>query len=410
MSRRWGWAVVALALAGPLAAEEEEDIFADGAFDAAVAEGQASEDKNKLVWLGGVTLSGGANLILPTDREAVASLSQFTGKGFLKATSPTVGSLFVSYTYVHTLWASTDDPALQTNWAAQAYDPDSPNYQLSEAHLSFDLGKTVFLRVGSQLVDWGASAVWSPADFINRRSSDPESAVDTRTGKPGVRVHVPFAGGNLFLFADASGSLTEAGVPRDLAETGTLGFRTDATLAGWNLGLVGNFGKSSDPRLGLTASGAVLGVDLWAETGAVLPLGDRDLTWAASLGGERSFGLDSEWTLRAEGFWNPEGQGAVDLTGTALAEYVPYYWGRAYLYVEFLKKKLLGPSVTGSLSATSNLADQSWIATASLRTSFPGTIPVSAYVQHNGGPVSREFTLATGGPAITLGLRSVLEF
>jgi len=138
-------------------------------------------------------------------------------------------------------------------------------------------------------------------------------------------------------------------------------------------------------------------------------LGDSVTAWSASLGGERSFGLDSEWTLRAEGFWNPDGQGDVAVTG-ATAGFVPFYWGRAYVYGELLKKKLFGDDTTGSLSATANMGDASWTGTASLRTSFPGVVPFSAYLQYNGGQPNREFTLPTGGEALTLGLRSILEF
>ena len=393
------WALVAEDL--------EEDIFAEGAFDAVVAQGEASEEVNKLVWLGGVSLSSSTTLVIPS--EGYGSQGVFTGKGFLKATNPTVASLYLSYSYLHTLWASTDNPVLKSGYGKAAPDPDSPVYKLSEFHISFDVGKLVFIRVGNQLLDWGASAVWSPADFLNRKSADPNAALDTRAGKPGVRLHIPFASGNLFLFADSSRSLTATGIPRDLVKTGSLGFRTDTTFLGWNLGLVGNFGQTSDPRLGATASGALAGFDLWAEAGGVVPLGGHALTWSASLGGERSFGLDSEWTIRGEGFWNPEGQGDVALVPSTLSGFTPFYWGKAYAYAELLKKKLLGPDVTGTLSATANLGDMSWTASAGLRTNFRGLIPFTLYSQYNGGKAEREFTLSTGGPAWTLGLRSFIE-
>jgi len=406
------WVLMAFLVAAPLAAQDdsEEAIFGDGAFEAAVDQGKVSEEKNKLTWTGGVTVVSTTGLTVPSDRGAYGSQSLFTGKAFLKATNPTVGSLFVAYTYTHTLWAATDDGALSAVYAASEPDPSAPAFVLSEAHLSFDFGKIVFVRLGNQLIDWGASAVWSPADFINRRKSDPNAAIDTRAGLPGLRVHVPLGVGNLFVFADASRSITAAGLPRDLIETGSLGLKADTTVGGWNLGVVGNFGKSTDPRLGLTASGALLGIDVWAEAGSVLPVGGRSLTWAASVGGEKTFGTDSEWTLRAEGFWNPEGHLDDALTGSALAGYTAYYWGRAYVYAEAVRQKLLGPWVAGSLSGTANLGDLSWVSTASVRTTFPGTIPFSVYLQYNGGQSQREFTLATGGSALTFGLRSVLEF
>jgi len=409
MNSRWAFLVLGGFLALPLFGQDAEaDIFAEGAFDSAVASGQASEEANKLVWLGGVTLVSTSTLVVPEAWSGYGSLSQFTGKGFLKASRPAVGSLFLSYSFGHTLWAVANNATLKAGYARLALDPSEPVYQLSEFHLSFDVAKVVFVRVGNQLLDWGASAVWSPADFINRRT-DPSAALDTRAGKPGVRIHVPWAAGNVFLFADASSSLT-SGEPRDLVRTGTLGLKADTTVAGWNLGLVANGGLEAPSRLGLTVTGALLGLDLWGEAGAVVPLGDRVLTWSASLGGERSLGTDSEWTLRAEGFWNPSGRGDTVLTPGERAVFTPYYWGQAYLYGEVLKKKLLGPDVTGSLSTTANLADRSWTATASLRTAFPGLLPFSVSTQYNGGEPQREFTLASGGPAWTFGLRSVVEF
>jgi hypothetical protein len=401
-----------VALAVPAGAQDlESDIFAEGAFDSAVAKGQTADNANKLVWLGGVSLASTTTLVVPQSWDSYGSQSQLAGRGFLKATNPSVGSLFLSYNANHGLWASTNNSSIAGGYAQEKIDPAGPRYTLGELHLSFDFGKLVFVRLGNQLIDWGASAVWSPADFINRKSADPNTALDARSGKPGVRVHVPWSGGNFFLFADVSRSLNPNGTARDLVETGALAGKVDATVGGWNLGLVGNFGKSSDPQLGLTASGALFGVDLWGEAGAVLPVADHTFGGSLSAGGEKSFGDDSEWTIRAEGFFNPRGHDDTALVGPVLASgFTPFYWGKFYLYTEAIRNKLIGSAVTGSLSGTSNLSDRSFSATASLRTAFPGTVPFSVYTQYNGGDANREFTLATGGAAWTWGLRSVLEF
>ena len=82
----------------------------------------------------------------------------------------------------------------------------------------------------------------------------PDAPVDSRVGKAGLRVHVPWSSGNFFLFADASRSLTSAGSPRNLIETGSLGLKADVTLLGWNLGLVGNFGGGFIESLMATVS------------------------------------------------------------------------------------------------------------------------------------------------------------
>jgi hypothetical protein len=41
-------------------------------------------------------------------------------------------------------------------------------------------------------------------DFINREKVNAFTALDTRIGKPGLRLHVPLSWGNVFAFADFS--------------------------------------------------------------------------------------------------------------------------------------------------------------------------------------------------------------
>lgn len=414
--KRAVWASIQVLLAFAVPAQDltvpasgDEAIFGAGTFDKAVEAGQASEDTNKLVWLAGLSLTSDNSFTVPAAGQTYGSQSLFTGKGFLKATKPETGSFFVSYLFDHTLWASSNDATLAATYGASSPNSFAPSFLLSETYLSFDFGKLVFVRLGSQLVDWGVSAVWNPADFINRKTQDLNATVDTRQGKPGLRIHVPFPSGNLFLFGDASRSIS-SGVVQDLSETGTLGFKVDDTILGWNMGVVGNFGQTSDPRLGLTVSGAAFGLDLWGEGGTVLPLANRSYAPAVSVGGEKTFGLDSEFTFRAETFWNPTGHGDTVLTGAALTGFTPFYFGQNYAYAEFLDKKLAGTNISGSLAAVANVSDASYQATASLGTTLPKVIPLTFYVQYNGGPPNREFTLSAGNSSLTLGIRSVLEF
>ena len=61
----------------------------------------------------------------------------------------------------------------------------------------------------NQLISWGPSQVWTPVDFVNLQRSNPFSSIDLRVGKPGLRLHLPMEGSDLFLFADLSDNYTQ---------------------------------------------------------------------------------------------------------------------------------------------------------------------------------------------------------
>ena len=407
------WAALALA-ALPVAlgaqdaqASSDEDIFAEGAFDQAVTTSQAAAETTKLTWLGGVSVLSDNSFILPANHDIYGAQALVSGKGFLKADKPDAGQLFVSYAFSHTWATSTNDAGYQTGFAQAKPSLDTPKFQLSEFHISFDLNKVVFVRVGNQLLNWGSAFFWSPADFVNQRPADAQAAIDTRTGKPGVRLHVPFAVGNFFAFADLSQSLDALGVPQDLLEKGSVAARLDTTLLGFNVGVQGSYGKTSKPQAGATFSGRLLGVDLWGEYGATLPVNDYTYTWAASLGGEKTW---EDWTLRGEVFENPDGHADEALTFALLKDFTPFRWGQQYAFASLSKAKLLGDAVDGSVTGIGNLTDGSYQVTGAVSLHFAKTVPFSVSARYSGGPDKREFTLQNGPDAWTFGLRSVLEF
>jgi hypothetical protein len=403
---RWIVAAAVGLLATGLSAQDE-DIFAEGAFDQAVTTSQASAETTKLSWLGGVSLVSDTTLVLPQTLGDYGLQSLVSGKGFLKADKPDLGQFFVSYAFNHTWASSTNVAAYQSAYKSAEPSLDTPKYQLSELYLSLDVSKVVFVRVGNQLVNWGSSFFWSPADFINQRPSDSQAAVDTRTGKPGVRVHVPFSGGNFFVFGDLSQSLDSTGATQDLTKRGSVAARVDATVAGFNVGLQGNAGQSSKPQVGATFSGRLFGVDLWGEYGATLPVNDYSYAWAGSFGGEKTW---DDWTLRGEVFENPDGHSDTKLVPSVLAGYTPLRWGQQYVFGQLAKNKVLGDGLDASLTGLGNLSDASYQVSTSLSVHLPRLVPFSVSVKYNGGPELREFTLATGPNAWSLGLRSVLEF
>lgn len=376
----------------------DENIFASGAFDSALATGKAAGDASSLSWLGGLTLVAGNQTLFMQESAHYGDTGTLSGKAFLKATQPDISSLFVSYGFSQIFVRTTNDPLLANAWGASGASLDTPTFQLSEFHLSFDVRKAVFVRVGNQLLSWGSSYFWSPADFVNERRPDSREAVDTRTGKPGVRLHIPVGSSNIFLFSDFSRTLGPGGVPADITKTAAFAFRADAVVLGFNTGLLGAFGSDEATRFGLAASGRILGVDVWAEAGSVVPSGGYDFSFASSAGGEKTFGMNSEWKVLGEFFYNSDGK--VDSTTDS---------GKYYAYLSTARLKLLGGSSSLGLSGLVNISDLSWTAQTTFGLDVPKLLPVNFSLKYIGGE-DGEFTLPTGGPAWTFGIQSILQF
>ena len=209
-------AAVALAATCPLAAQTpdapaDDDIFASSgedsfaspeddlfsSFDAAVGAGE----KAKTEYLAGGSILIQASASSAAEDGTITALSGASGKLFAKVSVPDYGAVFVSYAASHPFFqgysGSGTPPA--------AADPYEPDYALSELHWSFDIAKTLFVRLGNQLVSWGPSRVWSPVDFINLERADSFAEIDTRAGKSGLRLHLPLGRANAFAFADFSG-------------------------------------------------------------------------------------------------------------------------------------------------------------------------------------------------------------
>ncbi len=391
---------------------EDEDIFAEGAFEAAVEAGSSAAEANKLEWFGGLSLVSSTQMqILPgidtTDETVAASLGATTslfGKAFLKASAGDLGSFFVAYSYRQLLLAGGTSPELRSWYDLQQPNLSQAQFSLSELHYSFDLDKKVFIRLGSQLLSWGASRIWSPADFVNQQAADAQALVDVRAGKPGLRIHLPFSGANIFAFADFSQTVSAAtatspAASNNIFETVNYALRVDATLGGFNIGLQGYAGYLAPLMLGATISGNIAGFDVWGEFGSRLNVNDYDWRWAMSLGTERAFGDNKEWALRAEYFYQSDGKTDVAISELALDEPPrPLYWGAHYLWLELATTKLFVSELGASLAGTLNISDLSFQIRGNLSLSLPKLIPFNLTLKYNGGVEDREFTSLGYGP------------
>jgi len=395
----------------------EEDIFQSGAFDQAVAQSKQEEQQNKLEYLfGGVFLSE-STLTTTAAFDGYTALGIFSGKAFLRISVPGYGSLYLGYNFGHTLFQGEGGAITYSLPGEDLFDA---TFTLSEFHVSFDLAKVLFVRIGNQLIAWGPSVIWTPVDFINRERLDPQAAVDLRAGKPGIRLHLPLKRSNLFLFTDFSNTVVENPTPPpayqvgNLFEKTNLGLRGDFTALGFEFGLSGYLGADIQTRLGFDLSGRILATDVYGELALALPSPSHAFSYASALGFQRTLGELKKWNLQGEFFYNSAGQKDNSDYATPAhftsGSYVPLYVGRMYAYAGIGKQDLIGTFLDGTLSGFMNFSDLSYI--VSLKGSFDLSkwIPFSLSLDYSGGGEGKEFTVFSGDHALSLKARVSFEY
>lgn len=357
----------------------------------AFGEEAASGEKAKTEYLVGGTVAVQGQTLFADGAYTVAS--DASGKIFGKVSVPDYGALYIAYGAAHTFLRGYSGDGV----APPAADQYAPDFALSELHYSFDIGKRLFVRLGNQLISWGPSRVWSPVDFINLSKEDSFAALDSRTGKSGLRLHAPLPVGNAFLFADFSG-MTENGFAGDPAETVNLGGRFDFTAGGFEFGMTGYGGKHSDAKLGADFSGRLLGSTVYGEFAASGSDAFEDPAFMASLGFSRALGELRNWTVSAEAFWNSR-------RGTE-----PLYQGRYYAYASVSADKLFSPSLKTTASALANLDDGSCTLKLAEAFSFPRAVPFTLAVSYAGGGEGKEFTRYSGDKAVSVTASTTISF
>jgi hypothetical protein len=379
----------------------EADIFNSENFTQSVTESLQSEQKNKLEYLfGGVFLADGA-LNTTSAFDKYGALGGFSGKAFVKLTVPRYGLLYLGYNLQYQGAGGSIPPSLPSQ------DLFTDVFTLSEFYLGFDLAKIVFFRVGTQLVAWGPSIIWTPVDFINLQKVNPLASVDLRVGKPSLRVHVPLSNANLFLFTDFSAAGME-----DVWKTTNFGLRGDLTALGFEFGLTGYLGYSIQNRYGFDFSGRVLATDVYGELALYFPYASYDFNYACSLGFQRSLGELKKWTLQGEFFYNSAG--AQNETGypalIAAQRFTPLYVGKMYAYLALTKQDLIGTFLDATLYGVVNISDRSYTVTLKSTFDIVKFIPFSLYLAYSGGGPSKEFTIFSGDNALSATLEVRFEF
>jgi len=324
--------------------------------------------------------------------------SSASGKLFAKVSVPDYGALYLAYNLSHYFLQSSSEED-QPVPPGSEYDPYAPEFTLSEFHYSFDIDKKVFVRLGNQLIAWGPARIWTPVDFINLEKADAFAALDNRTGKPGLRLHVPLPGANAFAFGDFSGLQSDDGTYNDLLEDTSLGGRFDFTARAFEFGLTAYGGQHVQARYGADFSGRLLGTSVYGEAASGLAYDDYDFYLQTVLGFSRSLGELRLWTLSAEGFYNSRED-----------ETTPLYQGTWYIYAALANSELFTPNLAATLSVLANLEDGSYSVRLSNTLSLPRAVPFTFEAAYAGGGDDKEFTSYAGDRSLSLSLFTTLSF
>jgi len=240
-----------------LAQDNEDDIFSEESFDESYNQDKEDAEKNVISYLFGGSVLFTNYFYGFTEDSYFSSFGTLSGSVFAKVSYGMLFQLFASYGYSYPFYYFTDKTPSSYTLVSDL------DYNLRELFFDFNIGRYIFLRFGQQMTAWGSAFVWTPVDFINleRYNEITYSSEDTRLGKPGIRLHVPFGKSNIFVFWDL---YDLDSLNYDIAETG-LGLRLDFTVGGYEIGLSGYFKRGQSGKLGVDFSGTLLNVDIYGE-------------------------------------------------------------------------------------------------------------------------------------------------
>ena len=63
---------------------------------------------------------------------------------------------------------------------------------LRELFMDFNFNRSIYFRIGKQVLQWGRCYFWNPTDLINVERNSFVEKIGSREGVYGARLHVPF--------------------------------------------------------------------------------------------------------------------------------------------------------------------------------------------------------------------------
>ncbi|MBN2188401.1 MAG: hypothetical protein JW699_03025 [Chitinispirillaceae bacterium] len=168
-------------------------------------------------------------------------------------------------------------------------------FSMREMFVDVNYRKTVYLRAGKQVLQWGPCSFWNPTDLVNIERKSFLQKEGHREGSYGLKMHIPYKTlFNFYSFLDVNDADSIANLALSVKAEVLVG-RTELALSGWKR-------DGFDPAFGFDLTTQVFNVQVAAE--ASLRNGSRKITLEK---------IDTLWdTTTIGGKWYP--RVAVSLT------------------------------------------------------------------------------------------------
>ncbi len=415
---------------------DDDDIFDEGNFDQTIEQGV--KNASKLQVLFGGTIQFSSILTFPSDFDSYTNIWGLSGIGFLSIIYEPYAKFFISESFSHTLAAFSDplvDLSQNTNFSLSNL---NKSFNLLEIFFDFSVSNILFVRVGKQVIHWGAGTIWTPSDFINLTKYNPIESLDSREGKSGVRLHLPVKKFNLFLFFDfyntAPGNNNQI---TDFIDATSIGIRADYTIGDFELAFTTYLTKDEYAKFGFDFSGYLFGFGIWGEAafsakGYIEKVVDyttigqnliptygytNSPVFSFTIGLSKVFGDKKDYSFELDFFYNSDG---YDLYDTQDSENIYYlavlsgksgflYVGKMYTFLRLGKSNFINNYMSISINLLMNLTDFSYRVSFSHSFNLPNILPFSYSLTYVGGEEKREFTI-TGSNKFTFTISTSISF
>ncbi|GEM_PF-1653234 len=422
----------------PLSAQESDDdsVFDEGTFDQTVTQG--IQNSSQLQVLFGGTLQFSSVFDFPLEFDTYYNVWSISGIGFLSIVYDPYAKFFVSESFSHSLalFSDTTIDLDQNNQYSIADLNDS--FDLLEIFFDISINNILFIRVGKQVIHWGAATVWNPSDFINLNKYNPLESLDSREGKNGVRIHLPIKKFNLFVFFDFYNTApTNQHQITDFLSATSLGIRADYTIKDFEIAFTTYLTKDQHAKFGFDFSGYLLGFGISGEaafsaSGYFEKVVDYTLdgqtlkptfsytdepVFSFTIGLSKIFGDKKDYFLELDFFYNSDG---YELDDTIKSENIYYlavlsqksgflYNGKFYGFLRLNKSNFINSYMSLTFTFIMNFTDYTYRAILSHSFSLPNILPFSYSIAYVGGEENREFTIY-GAEKFSLTISTSISF
>ena len=401
----------------------DDSIYDEGNFDQTVQ--QAQKNVNQLQVLFGGTIQFSSVMNFPLQFDEYTNFWTLGGIGFLSIIYEPYAKFYISESFSQTL-AAFADTNIDLSSSNLSLSNLNDSFNLMEIFFDLSINNILFLRIGKQVIHWGAANVWTPADFINLTKYNPLESIDSREGKNGVRIHLPIKKFNLFVFFDFYNTAPmNQNTITNFIDATSVGIRADWTIGDFELALSTYLTKDEYAKFGFDFSGYLLGFGIWGEAAFsgkgytekvvnyttfgsnLIPIYSYtdDPVFSATIGLSKIFGDKKDYSFELDFFYNSDGYDLEETTESeniyqlAIASALSgkgslLYIGKYYIFSRLTKSNFINTYMSLSISFLMNLTDFTYRLSLSHSFSLPNILPFSYSLTYVGGEEGREFTFS----------------